>query len=167
MNEELQSMNDELQVINDALRERQEEVDRLNDFMSSVLSSMNSGVAVVDSEMRLLAWNARAEDLWGIRTDEALNEHLMNLDIGLPVEMLRQPIRAQLADAAQQPQAVLLDAVNRRGRAIRVRVTLTHIRDRDDSAPAAMLVMEVVETDGQLQGTDRLDPTDDGIPTTR
>ena len=167
MNEELQSMNDELQVINDALRERQEEVDRLNDFMGSVLSSMNSGVAVIDSDMRVLAWNARAEDLWGIRTDEAVNEHLMNLDIGLPVELLRQPIRAQLADAEQAPQAVVLDAVNRRGRAVRVRVTLTHIRDRDDSMPAAMLVMEVVEADGELQAGDRLDPTDDGIATAR
>ena len=156
MNEELQSMNDELQLTNESLRERQEEVDRLNEFMGSVLSSMNSGVAVVDSEMRLLAWNARAEDLWGIRTDEAVDEHLMNLDIGLPVEQLRQPIRAQLADDALEPQTVVLDAVNRRGRAIRVRVTLTHIRDRAESAPAAMLVMEVVDdvparTDGHAE----------------
>src|SRR5262249_8380776 len=67
MNEELQSMNDELQFSNESLRDRQDELDRLNDFMSSVLGSMNSGVAVVDGEMNVLAWNARAEDLWGVR----------------------------------------------------------------------------------------------------
>jgi two-component system CheB/CheR fusion protein len=154
MNEELQSMNDELQITNESLRDRQDEVDRLNQFMGSVLSSMDSGVAVVDADMRLLAWNARAEDLWGIRADEAFNEHLMNLDIGLPVELLRQPIRAQLADSRLEPQALVLDAVNRRGRKIQVRVTLTHIRDRSESMPAAMLAMEVVEGDGTRQEPD-------------
>jgi two-component system CheB/CheR fusion protein len=147
MNEELQSMNDELQISNEALRDRQEEVDGLNQFMGSVLSSMNSGVAVVDSEMRILAWNTRAEDLWGIRPDEALGQHLMNLDIGLPVEQLRQPVRAHLVDGESEPAAFVLDAVNRRGRQVRVRVTLTHIRDRGESTPAAMLAMDVVEPD--------------------
>jgi two-component system, chemotaxis family, CheB/CheR fusion protein len=161
MNEELQSMNDELQLSNESLRDRQEEVDRLNQFMGSVLSSMNSGVAVVDSDMRLLAWNARAEDLWGVRTDEALNEHLMNLDIGLPVEQLRQPIRSQLADPDLEPQAVLLPAVNRRGRKVQVRVTLTHIRDRGESTPAAMLVMDVLDTDGGGQAPDLVDAAGD------
>ena len=67
MNEELQSMNDELHYSNEALRERQEEVDRLNRFMTSVLGSMDAGVAVVDADMQVLAWNTRAEDLWGVR----------------------------------------------------------------------------------------------------
>jgi len=111
--------------------------------MSSVLSSMHTGVAVVDADMRLLAWNSRAEDLWGVRADEAVGEHLMNLDIGLPVEQLRGPVRAQLTDEAVDPQVLLLDAVNRRGRSVQVRVTLTDIRDL--ATPAAMIVMEVVE----------------------
>lgn len=138
-------MNDELQFSNEALRDRQDEVARLNRFMAAVLGSMNSGVAVVNSDMRVLAWNARAEDLWGIRTDEAISTHLMNLDIGLPVEQLLQPIRRQLADGTVEPTKLMLDAVNRRGRAVTVQVTLTHLRDHGDAAPAAMLVMEVVE----------------------
>jgi two-component system, chemotaxis family, CheB/CheR fusion protein len=145
MNEELQSMNDELQFSNEALRDRQDEVERLNRFMASVLGSMNSGVAVVDADMQILAWNSRAEDLWGVRTDEAVGEHLMNLDIGLPVEQLRQPIRSQFSSDDPQPSSLLLDAVNRRGKALKVHVTLTHIRDHGVSAPAAMLVMDVVD----------------------
>jgi two-component system CheB/CheR fusion protein len=144
MNEELQSMNDELQFSNDALRDRQDEVERLNQFMAAVLGSMNSGVVVVDSDMQILAWNSRAEDLWGVRTDEAVGEHLMNLDIGLPVERLRQPIRSQLTGADVDPGELVLDAVNRRGKGLQVRVTLTHIRDHGDSNPAAMLVMDVI-----------------------
>jgi two-component system CheB/CheR fusion protein len=145
MNEELQSMNDELQFTNESLRDRQDEVERLNRFMTAVLGSMNSGVAVVDADMHILAWNSRAEDLWGVRTDEALGEHLMNLDIGLPVEQLRQPIKTQFADAAVEPSVLVLDAVNRRGKSLQVHVTLTHIVDHGASAPAAMLVMDVVD----------------------
>jgi two-component system, chemotaxis family, CheB/CheR fusion protein len=144
MNEELQSMNDELQFINDALRDRQDEVERLNRFTTAVLGSMHSGVVVVDGDMQILAWNGRAEDLWGIRTDEAVGEHLMNLDIGLPVEQLRQPIRSQLANTDTEPAELVLDAVNRRGRHLQVRVTLTLIQDHGASAPAAMLVMDAV-----------------------
>ena len=106
---------------------------------------MNSGVAVVDADMQILAWNSRAEDLWGVRTDEALGEHLMNLDIGLPLEQLRQPIKTQFADAAVEPSVIVLDAVNRRGKSLQVHVTLTHIVDHGASAPAAMLVMDVVD----------------------
>ncbi|HEU5038490.1 MAG TPA: CheR family methyltransferase [Nocardioides sp.] len=144
MNEELQSMNDELQFSNEALRDRQDEVERLNRFMTAVLGSMNSGLAVVDADMLVLAWNSRAEELWGVRADEAVGEHLMNLDIGLPVEQLRQPIRARLSSAEAEPDEILLDAVNRRGRQLRVRVTLTHIRDHGDGGPAAMIVMDAV-----------------------
>jgi two-component system CheB/CheR fusion protein len=145
MNEELQSMNDELQATNDSLGDRQLEVDRLNGFLGSVLGSMNSGVAVVDGDMTVLAWNNRAEDLWGVRRDEAVGEHLMNLDIGLPVEQLRQPLRAMLVDVDSVAGEVELEAVNRRGRPVRVSVTLTRIRDEALTAPAAMLVMVVVD----------------------
>lgn len=145
MNEELQAMNDELQLSNQALREHQEEVDRLNDFMVSVLESMDSGVAVVDRDLRVLAWNARAHDLWGVRADEAIGSHLLNLDIGLPVEPLRESLRAQLGSDDLVPAVVELPAVNRRGRALTVKVTITALQGRRADAPAAMLMMEVVD----------------------
>ena len=142
MNEELQSMNDELQFTNDALREGQDEVDRLNRFMSSILGSMNSGVAVVDGDLKILAWNAKAADLWGIRTDEAVGAQLLALDIGLPLDSLRQPLLDQMQGANGHPTQVDLDAVNRRGRALKVRVTLSGVRE-DGVKPAAMLMMDV------------------------
>ena len=147
MNEELQSMNDELHFSNEALRERQDEVDRLNQFTASVLGSMDAGVVVVDADMMVLAWNTRAEDLWGVRTDEAVGAHLMNLDIGLPVEQLRSPIRAQLSDPTAQPEVLVLPAVNRRGRHVEVRVTFTSIRDHGGPTPATVVMMDV-QADG-------------------
>jgi two-component system, chemotaxis family, CheB/CheR fusion protein len=141
-NKELQSMNDELHSSHQALRERQDDVDRLNRFMTSVLGSMSSGVVVVDSRLTVLAWNARAEELWGIRTDEALGAHLMNLDFGLPVDQLRQPIRSQLRGIDPDPRTLVLDAVDRRGRAVQVRVTLTTLHDQGSATPAAVIAME-------------------------
>jgi two-component system CheB/CheR fusion protein len=147
MNEELQSMNDELNTSNQSLREHQDEVSRLNGFMVSILESMEAGVAVVDEDLRVLAWNHRAEDLWGVRTDEAVGEHLFNLDIGLPLEGVRNALRSQLADSASEPSVSIIDAVNRRGRSLRVRVTLTPVHRAPASDAAAMLMMDVVNPD--------------------
>ena len=144
MNEELQSMNDELQMTNDTLRERQDEVERLNRFMGAVLGGMSSGIAVLDRDMKVLAWNSRSEDLWGVRADEVLGDYLFNLDIGLPVEDLRQPLRRQLTESLEEAQSLELDAVDRRGHSVRVQVTITLIREDKKVPPAAMLVIDVL-----------------------
>jgi two-component system CheB/CheR fusion protein len=93
----------------------------------------------------VLAWNARAEDLWGIRADEARGQHLFALDIGLPLEPLRQEIRNQLTDEHPEPVSVVLDAISRRGRSLQVRVTLSHILNQHEPSRAALLVMDVVD----------------------
>jgi two-component system CheB/CheR fusion protein len=149
MNEELQSMNDELHMSNTALRERQDEVDRLNEFMNSILGSLRTGVAVVDRDLRIRAWNATAEDLWGIRHEEAQGEHLFNLDIGLPLEGLRPVLRRQFGGDGtdpETPETLRLDAVNRRGRPVVVQVTVRRLTsDGAAQPPGAILVMDVVE----------------------
>ena len=146
MNEELQAMNDELQSSNETQHNQQDHFFRLNRYMSAVLSSINSGVVVVDEELRVLTWNARAEDLWGVRADEAEGRHLFNLDIGLPMEALRPLLKVQLDEDHIGPHEVArIDAVNRRGRAIDVRVTVTRLSQDGDQPNAAVLVMEVLE----------------------
>jgi two-component system CheB/CheR fusion protein len=147
MNEELQSMNDELHVSNEAQREQQEHFYRLNRFMSSVLGSLNAGVIAVDPDLQVLAWNAKAADLWGVRTDEAQGQHLFTLDIGLPLEPLRPVLKRQLTARSPEPEVLRLDAVNRRGRAIQVQVTATRLTDPDgaDASSGALLMTEVVD----------------------
>ena len=146
MNEELQAMNDELQASSETQHTQQDHFFRLNRYISAVLSSMNSGVVVVDEELRVLTWNARAEDLWGVRADEAEGRHLFNLDIGLPMEALRPLLKLQLDEDHVGPHEVArIDAVNRRGRAIDVRVTVTRLSQDGEQPNAAVLVMEVVE----------------------
>jgi two-component system, chemotaxis family, CheB/CheR fusion protein len=126
MNEELQSTNEELETINNELRDRSSEVTELNQFLQSILGSFQSAVVVLGTEMDVRAWNRQAEDLWGLRADEVLNQHFLNLDIGFPVEKLRGPIRSLLAGRTEQDQ-LTCPAVNRRGRPIECTVSLSQL----------------------------------------
>jgi two-component system CheB/CheR fusion protein len=141
MNEELQSTNDELQVINETLRERSSELNEVNDFLQSILTGINAGVIVVDQEMRVQAWNAGAHDLWGVRPEEAEGRHLLNLDVGLPLQDLGQIVREALNDASYVRE-VNLDAVNRRGRPIQVRLVCSALTNPAGKIRGALLVME-------------------------
>jgi two-component system CheB/CheR fusion protein len=141
MNEELQSTNDELQSINDTLRQRSVELDDVNDFLEAVLTSIRSGVVVVDDEMRVTAWNRGAEELWGLRHDEAIGQHLLNLDIGLPVAELRPTVRAALQDPNFEEMKIM-SAVNRRGRQVSLRVRCGPLRTATGEIQGSILLMD-------------------------
>ncbi len=141
MNEELQSTNAELQTVNEELRIRSDELNHLNAFLRSVLASLSAGAVVVDSNLDVLMWNHRAEDLWGLRADEVRGKGLLNLDIGLPVAELRTVIHSCLAGEAVR-QEVVLDAVNRRGKKIKCRVTCSPLVAGSKQREGVILMME-------------------------
>src|SRR3954447_20002587 len=123
MNEELQSTNEELETINEELRARSGELNEVNAFLETILSSMRVAVIVVDREQRVQIWNAESAELWGVRGDEANGQHLFGLDIGLPLDGVRGALRRVLAGTEERAD-IELDALNRRGRSVRVNVTL-------------------------------------------
>jgi two-component system CheB/CheR fusion protein len=141
MNEELQSSNEELQTTNDELRERTDELNRAKAFLESILSSLYIAAVVVDSNFHVLMWNNEASELWGLRSDEVQDQSLMSLDIGLPVELLRAPMRAVLSGASKF-QEVTLEATNRRGRVFQCRVTCTPLVGLGQDTQGVILLME-------------------------
>ena len=141
MNEELQSTNEELEAMNDELRDRTDEALHANSFLSSILSSVEQAVIVVDPELRVMKWSQAASELWGLREDEVEGQHLLNLDIGVPVGELREPVREVLAGSSPEP--VWLEGHNRRGRAVRCEVTFTQLRSHLDELQGVILVMTV------------------------
>jgi two-component system CheB/CheR fusion protein len=141
MNEELQSTNEELQTVNEELRTRSEELNHVNSFFESVLRSMRAGAVVVNANLDVLMWNQRAEDLWGLRADEVQGKGLLNLDIGLPVGELRTIIRPCLTGEVDQ-QEVVVDAVNRRGKKIKCRVTCAPLLTAAKKREGIILTME-------------------------
>lgn len=143
MNEELQSTNDELHTINDTLRERSLELDGATTFLDSLINSVQMGMVVVDREMKVVVWNRGSEDLWGLRADEITGTKLTSLDIGLPLDSVLPLIGNAFVDPESSGET-LVDAVNRRGRPARVRVTCTSFRSSDGTAGGALLLMEVL-----------------------
>ena len=129
MNEELQSTNEELETINDEVRQRSLELNEINAFLETILSSMGVAVIVIDREQRVQIWNAESTEFWGVRSDEAHGQHLFGLDIGLPLDGVRTPLRRVLAGTDARAE-VQLEARNRRGRRVRVNVTLLGPRAR-------------------------------------
>ena len=145
LNEELHSTNEELEAANEMLRERQDQLDQAATFVESILTSMKAAMIVLDPGLLVLTWSQRAEDLWGVRSNEARAVHFSNLDIGLPVDRLLQPIRDCLNGRVELFE-VTLQATNRRGRAFDCRVTLNTLRDREKSVKGVVLLMEEERT---------------------
>jgi two-component system CheB/CheR fusion protein len=139
MNEELQSTNEELSTANDQLRQRGDELTHLNTYLDSVLGSLQHAVVVVDRELRIQGWNRKAEDLWGLRDAEVRGHHFLNLDIGLPVDALRQPIRA-IFGGDHDGQPLTVPGVNRRGKRVAVSIVLSSLGPRDKPSGAIMLM---------------------------
>ena len=143
-NEELQTMNDELQTMNDELRTRSTELNSSNAFLEAVFTSLRAAVVVLDRDLRVHVWNAGALDMWGVREDEAQGSSFFNLDVGLPVGELHQPIRDVLSKQAPHREVVLA-ATNRKGRSIRCRISIAPLLGADRNVTGAILLMESEE----------------------
>jgi two-component system CheB/CheR fusion protein len=141
MNEELHSTNEELETINEELRRRTTELNTVNDFLEAIMTSMRAGVVVTDRDMHVVLWNAKAEDLWGVRPEEVEGKVFTNLDIGLPVQELARPLHTCLEGKSESEQ-VYLDAVNRRGKQISCRVSCTRLLTRDGASRGLIVLME-------------------------
>ena len=145
MNEEMQSTNEELQTANEELRERSDELDTANGFLQSILTSLSTAVVVLNQDLKVLIWNRVAEDLWGLRSDEVTGQGFLNLDIGLPVQQVIRSIRNCLMTDTDHDE-VLVDATNRRGKAIKCRVRcMPRIGSRKERQ-GVILLMEELES---------------------
>lgn len=142
INEELQSTNEELEAINEEMRQRTDELNNANSFLESILASLRAGVVVIDNHFNILTWNYCAEDLWGLRADEVQRQSFFNLDIGLPVDQLRSPIRNCLAGESLEQEEIILNATNRRGRSIQCRVSYSLLVGTHQERRGVILLME-------------------------
>jgi two-component system CheB/CheR fusion protein len=66
-------------------------------------------------------------------------EHFLNLDIGIPVGELRDPIRAVLGGSAGEH--AVLDGHDRRGRPVRCSISVGPLHGADGDLLGAIMVM--------------------------
>ena len=148
MNEELQSTNDELQTINDELRRQTDELDQANGFLGSVLRSLGNAVIVLTDELRIRVWSPGAEDMWGLRREEAEGRSLLGLDIGLSADGLAPRLGHLLAKANKSTSTVDLAAVNRRGKTVNLRITASPLRTEEGATSGIILVIDHASGEG-------------------
>jgi len=143
MNEELQSTNDELQGINEELRGRTEELDQTNSFLGTVLRSLGSAVIVLTEDLRVRVWSPGAEDLWGLRPDEAESRDILALDIGLPAADIAPWLRGVLIGTGDNSTSTMsLSALNRRGKTVDLRVAASPMRSEEGTISGLILVID-------------------------
>ena len=126
--------------MNEELRHRTQEVNDINAFLETILTTIGLAVAVVDRNQRVQIWNGKARELWGVTPEEAEDEHLLSLDIGLPLDKVRQQLRATLAGESQHEE-VVLGATNRRGKPFQCRVTFLPLGSAGDGDTSGVIMM--------------------------
>jgi two-component system CheB/CheR fusion protein len=139
--EELETTNEELQSTNDELAQRTTELNQLNAFLESTWAGLGGAVAVLDPELRVLVWNRGSEDLWGVRQEEVQGQHFLNLDIGLPLDKVRPALRASMS-GDDGTRTVNVEATNRRGKPIQVRVSCSPLVGDHKDIHGVILVVE-------------------------
>src|SRR5215218_8531123 len=155
MNEELQSANDEMQSSNEELRDQTIEITDLNAFMESVMSSLEAAVIVLDRDLVVQVWTPQAQELWGLRHDEAVGHHLLNLDSGLPTAELHRWLRSVIGGQQSAIVGRRLRAVNRRGRSVDLRITVTALQGESKQPAGALVLMEDVSRIDQMDRPER------------
>jgi two-component system CheB/CheR fusion protein len=141
MNEELQSTNEGLRAMNDQIQQRSEELNQVNSYFGTILANLQAAVVVLDQDLQVKVWSPKAEELWGVRLNEVGGRPFPELDIGLPVEQLEEPLR-QCLDGEPPPQPIFLDGVNRKGKPIRCQVQCTPLLGRTGSDGVILLIEE-------------------------
>lgn len=144
LQDELLSAYEELQIINNELHRISSELDQRNASIISILSSLQSGVVVVNREMIIQIWNSKAEDLWGLRTGEVQDECFLNLNIGLPVDELIQPIQSCIS-GEENLQTIFIKAVTWRGKSILCKVTCGPLAGMQGDIEGVIMLMDEYE----------------------
>ncbi|MDD7938670.1 PAS domain-containing protein [Actinomycetospora lutea] len=112
----------------------------------------------MDSELIVQAWNGRADDLWGVRSEEAVGQHLLNLDIGLAMDRVRPLVRDVLAGNVPREDPLRTEAINRRGRSVQLAVAVSPLTGRESLPGGAIILMDHI--DGTGPTTAELGPED-------
>jgi two-component system CheB/CheR fusion protein len=144
MNEELQSTNEELRSINDQLQQRSGEVLKVNVHLHAILGSLRAAVVVLNSKLEVEVWSPQAQELWGLRGEEVRGKPFLSLDIGLPVDQLKQPI-SECVESGPGGTELILDGVNRRGRPIHCQIVCTRLNNAPGANGVILLMEEVLD----------------------
>ena len=131
------------------LHVKADENDRLREFSENILESLNDGLAVVNRDDRVVRWNRRLEELYGLRHEDAVDRRLSDIfDPGF-FEALRGARRESPDGAAIY--RVALTTRHDPPRRLLVNVAMTPLRESDGVISGTILVLEDISARVQLE----------------
>jgi PAS domain S-box-containing protein len=131
------------------LHTKANEVERMRQFSENILESLNDGLAVLDRNGRVVRWNRRLEELYGVRHEEAVGRALPALFEAPVVEMIR-------SNAADTPEGnahfrVPLTTRHDPERRLLVNLAATPLRDAHEAVTGTILIVEDISQRVQLE----------------
>jgi two-component system, NtrC family, sensor kinase len=131
------------------LRIKADELDRMREFSENILESLNDGLAVINRDDRVVRWNRRLEELYGLRHEETVDRRLDEiLDDGF-LEVLRSARRDSPDGAAVY--RVPLKTRHATPRSVLVNVATSPLRDASGAIAGTILIVEDISARVQLE----------------
>jgi CRP/FNR family cyclic AMP-dependent transcriptional regulator len=109
-----------------------------------LLESLGIGVAVLDRKLRVTMWNEHAKKLWGLDAGEVRDQNFLDLEMGLPVDSLRDALRACAAGRVEGEEQHI-NARDRTGRDIVARVLCTPLKTSHGEVSGVIVQMQPLD----------------------
>ena len=126
-----------------------DELDRMREFSENILESLNDGLVVINRDDRIVRWNRRLEELYGVRHEHAVGHRLDEVFESGFVEVLRAGRRESPEGAAfyRVPLVTRHDGA----RPLLVNVATTPLRDSDGAIAGTIVIIEDISARVQLE----------------
>jgi len=131
------------------LHNKADELAHMREFSENILESLNDGLAVVNRDDRIVRWNRRLEELYGIRHEDAVARRLDEIFESGFLEVLRSARRESPEGAAfyRVPLTTRHESVRR----LLVNVATTPLRDSDGAIAGTIVVIDDISARVQLE----------------
>jgi len=131
------------------LHNKADELERMREFSENILESLNDGLAVVNRDDRIVRWNRRLEELYGIRHEGAVSRRLDEIFEPGFLEVLRSARRESPEGAAfyRVPLTTRHEPVRR----LLVNLATTPLRDSDGAIAGTIVIIEDISARVQLE----------------
>jgi hypothetical protein len=126
-----------------------DELERMREFSENILESLNDGLAVVDREDRIVRWNRRLEELYGVRHEEAVGLRLDQIFDRAFFDVLRSA-RSESPEGGTFYR-LPLSTRHEPARRLLVNVATTPLRDSDGAIAGTIVIIEDISARVQLE----------------
>jgi two-component system NtrC family sensor kinase len=131
------------------LRTKADEVERMRQFSENIVESLNDGLAVLDRNGRVVRWNRRLEELYGVRHEDAVGRLLDDLFDAAVVGMIRST--SEDAPEGVAYYRVPLTTRHDPARRLLVNIAATPLRDANGRIAGTIVIAEDISSRVQLE----------------